>query len=592
MSIKKTIRVGLGLALMALATAGNALAWWNDDWSERRQLTVDAGAAGLSGDPGAEVPVLVRLHTGNFDFQAAKPDGSDIRFVSGDDKTQLKHAVEVYDAVEELALVWVKLPKLGEPVFLYYGNAKAAKAEDAGGVYDKATVAVYHFGEAEGLPQDATAYGNNAASSGAGLGLPGVIGRGAAFSGAKPLQIESTPSLDLTGGFTFAAWVKLGAPMAGAVLLERREGDSAITIGIDGTRLFGRIENAGEQNILSSAGATLTAGQWHHVAVTSEHKGKSVIYIDGKAVYNLDLAPSLPNLSGPLTIGGGSGASFVGELDEVTLASVVRPAAYIAAVHASQMPQAKLVSVGEAQANEGGGQSMANLGVVVRELTGAAWALIGLLMAMLIWSIYIFIDKTMLLRAMTSDNERFRELLKEHGDDPLKVSATADCCEASPLNRIFLEARAYLTRRSQSRGFNGRLNRSALRGFQVEMDRAVLNEMQEMNSKLGVLTIGIAGGPFLGLLGTVWGVMDTFAAMAMSGEANIMAIAPGIASALACTLAGLILAIPALFAYNYLAQRIKDLTAQIYIFVDELGATVEDVYGEHQPESLGREAVA
>ena len=72
-----------------------------------------------------------------------------------------------------------------------------------------------------------------------------------------------------------------------------------------------------------------------------------------------------------------------------------------------------------------------------------------------------------------------------------------------------------------------------------------------------ILTIAISGGPFLGLLGTVVGVMITFAAIAASGDVNVNAIAPGIAAARVATVAGLFVAIPALFGYNYLISRIK-----------------------------------
>ena len=58
------------------------------------------------------VSVAVRLHSGNFDFVAAKEDGSDLRFVAGDDKTPLKYSVERFDGVNELALVWVQVPNV------------------------------------------------------------------------------------------------------------------------------------------------------------------------------------------------------------------------------------------------------------------------------------------------------------------------------------------------------------------------------------------------------------------------------------------------------------------------------------------------
>jgi biopolymer transport protein ExbB len=84
-----------------------------------------------------------------------------------------------------------------------------------------------------------------------------------------------------------------------------------------------------------------------------------------------------------------------------------------------------------------------------------------------------------------------------------------------------------------------------------------------------LLTIAISGGPFLGLLGTVVGVMITFAAIAAAGDVNVNAIAPGIAAALLATVAGLFVAIPALFGYNYLLIRNKNVTANMQVFVDE-----------------------
>jgi len=92
------------------------------------------------------------------------------------------------------------------------------------------------------------------------------------------------------------------------------------------------------------------------------------------------------------------------------------------------------------------------------------------------------------------------------------------------------------------------------------------------------LTVSIAGGPFLGLLGTVVGVMITFAAIAASGDVNINAIAPGIAAALVATVAGLGVAIPCLFGYNYLSSRIKEIAADTRVFVDEFVTRIAETY--------------
>ena len=99
-------------------------------------------------------------------------------------------------------------------------------------------------------------------------------------------------------------------------------------------------------------------------------------------------------------------------------------------------------------------------------------------------------------------------------------------------------------------------------------------------AQMVLLTIAISGGPFLGLLGTVVGVMITFAAIAAAGDVNVNAIAPGIAAALLATVAGLGVAIPALFGYNYLLTRIKDVTSDMHVFIDEFVTKMAEFYSE------------
>ena len=99
------------IALM-IFTVG-AQAWWNDAWSMRKKITIDTSSTGANiTDPIGTVPVLVRLHVGNFRFAAAREDGSDLRFVAGDDKTPLKHHIEKYEALLGEALVWVNVPNV------------------------------------------------------------------------------------------------------------------------------------------------------------------------------------------------------------------------------------------------------------------------------------------------------------------------------------------------------------------------------------------------------------------------------------------------------------------------------------------------
>jgi biopolymer transport protein ExbB len=90
--------------------------------------------------------------------------------------------------------------------------------------------------------------------------------------------------------------------------------------------------------------------------------------------------------------------------------------------------------------------------------------------------------------------------------------------------------------------------------------------------------MSIAGGPYVGLLGTVVGVMITFAIIARSGEVNVNSIAPGIASALLATVVGLVVAIPALFIYSYLNGRIKNSLGLMQVFIDEFVAKMAEFY--------------
>jgi biopolymer transport protein ExbB len=125
-------------------------------------------------------------------------------------------------------------------------------------------------------------------------------------------------------------------------------------------------------------------------------------------------------------------------------------------------------------------------------------------------------------------------------------------------------------------GLSGR----SMQAIRATLHSGLVKEVQKLNSSLVFLTIGIAGGPYLGLLGTVIGVMITFAVIAKSGQVEVNSIAPGIAGALLATVAGLAVAIPALFAYSYISSRIKDAISDMELFINEFTARVAEVYPE------------
>jgi len=122
------------------------------------------------------------------------------------------------------------------------------------------------------------------------------------------------------------------------------------------------------------------------------------------------------------------------------------------------------------------------------------------------------------------------------------------------------------------------LSPQAIGAIKATMDSVMTQEGQKLNGQMVLLTIAISGGPFLGLLGTVVGVMITFAAIAASGDVNVNSIAPGIAAALVATVAGLAVAIPALLAYNYLGTRIREIQSDMRVFADEFIARIAEEY--------------
>jgi biopolymer transport protein ExbB/TolQ len=110
------------------------------------------------------------------------------------------------------------------------------------------------------------------------------------------------------------------------------------------------------------------------------------------------------------------------------------------------------------------------------------------------------------------------------------------------------------------------------------MENTVAQESLKLEGGLIILAIAVSGGPFLGLLGTVWGVMSTFAGIAQQGSASMAAMAPGVSAALVTTVAGLLVAIPSMFGYNWLVHNLRVLTVELDNFAQELVSKMETEY--------------
>jgi biopolymer transport protein ExbB len=581
--------------------SSSAMAWWNDEWEMRNKITIDASAQGASiTDPIGATPVLVRLHMGNFRFSTAKEDGSDIRFVAGDDKTPLKHHVEKFDSLLGEALVWVGVPNVQAggktEIWLYYGNKKAVAATDAKGSYDADALLVYHFAERGSPAMDSTVWAHNATS--AGQSADGaIIGSGARLDGHAAIALPGSPTIAIPAGspFSLSLWAKPTVHSPNAILYSRRDGADALVLGLDNGAPYVEVTSAGAVT-RSAAGAPIAANAWRHLALTADTKAIT-LYVDGAVYAKLDA--TLPALQSAAALGGEglSGApGFVGDIDELQMAKAARAAGFVkfAAISQGSDP-AKLVSFSVDE--EAAGWSSGYLAIILRSVTLDGWIVIGLLMIMAAVSWFVMVDRTSYVNRQAKANEQFIKSFREmatdltaldHGDaDEVATfggrvtEQEAEMMQLSALYRIYHIGASEIARRFAATG--GRptaLSGPSIAAIRASLDSGVVKETQALNRLMVVLTIAISGGPFLGLLGTVVGVMITFAAIAASGDVNVNAIAPGIAAALVATVAGLAVAIPALFGYNYLISRIKDLTSEIHVFVDEFVTKMAEAYSE------------
>jgi biopolymer transport protein ExbB len=563
-------------AAALLLSSASAHAWWNGDWSQRTRLALDAGpsGAGLKSSL-SQVPVLVRLHTGNFDFARAKPDGADLRFVAADDRTPLKHHVEKWDPQSELGLVWVLAPTLAPgqadaALWLYFGNPKAPKIDDAKGLYDPQQVAVFHFAENDGAPRDATGFGNHAASGPAQRNPASIIGNGLLFPGGEPLVVPASPTVrfSASSGFTFSAWVKL-AGAHDATLYAQQDAGGSLTIAVSGGALAASIEAA--KKSFKAAGGALAPDAWHHVAVTAGRR--LALYVDGAEIAAAEA--ELPELQGEIAIGKG----LSGELDEVAISSTARPADFIRAVAKGQGPDAQLVAFGEGEEGSGGASY---IGILLRAVTLDGWVVIAFLGVMAVVSFWVMVSKTLYVNRCEKENHAFLDAFrKSTGGERLLAIDAGRALGGSSLYHV------YRTGVDEVQGrINGAqapaaaaLSVKAIDAIRASLDAAQVRENQKLNRFMVLLTIAISGGPFLGLLGTVVGIMITFAAIAATGDVNVAAIAPGIAAALVATVAGLGVAIPSLFAYNYIGTRIRNVSADMRVFSDEFLTRVAESYG-------------
>jgi biopolymer transport protein ExbB len=598
--------------LTPLLAAAASTSWWNSDWKYRKEVDFDLSPTGadVAGST-QDVPILARLSLGNFNyFNDMKSDGSDLRAIDADDKTPLKFHIERFDAQNQLAFIWIDVPRLTggvktDKIFLYYGNANAQAAGDPARTFDANQALMLEFNQASGLPQDVTAYKNNPSTSTAQVVPASLIAGGAKFSGTQLISVPASPSLRLipAQGWTAGAWAKAAGPQQQAYLLSQSDNGREIALGIDGTHAFARYSDGGTPVTVTQTGSELSSSDWHYLAVTAG-SGQLTLYVDGVSAGQVPV--SLQEIGGTFTVGGSarSGNYFNGEVDEVGVSKTVRGPDWIKAIARSEGTTSPLVAYGEDGQKDSGGQGSYFL-TIARNLTADGWVVIVICITMLVIALAIMVLKAIYLGSVERANGRFlndyhhlgatdaaaldqksqggdQEAFEEQSPILASLSGHEGKYGSSTLYRLYHLGVAELDKRIAGKAAGAQratvLSAQSIEAIRAAMDATLTRLQQRLSAQMVLLTIAISGGPFLGLLGTVVGVMITFAAIAASGDVNINAIAPGTAAALAATVAGLSVAIPSLFGYNWLNTRIKAISANNRVFLDEFVARLAEQY--------------
>jgi len=544
---------------------GAAHAWWNEEWKERTRITLNTSPQGLETREAVNgIAIAVRLHSGNFNFTAAKEDGSDLRVIASDDKTPLKFSVERFDGINELAVLWVQVPVVApgsekNAFYVYAANPKATVDATLAGGFDSATIAAIHFSDKVARGTDHNGVIQTAApiaieNNGLLAASARLDGNAIVWPANDKLRIDS-------GAVTITLWIKADDVSRGTLVQW-----GPLALSLQAGKAVARVDKT------TLTGGDVRATAWTQVGLTIG-AGKANLFVDGVSVAQGDVAA--PALTGELRVG----QDVQGLLDEVQIASTARSADWVRVASGAQGAESKLVaSLKETGDEAAGGESHGYMGILVKNLTIDAWIVIGILGVMFLIATWVMITKTISVTRAEKANRGFLNRYRAAKDDLLVLHKSSHH-EGSSLFRLYEAGVRELEKRNIGHSNAMPLSGASIDAVKAAVDADMVRESQILNSRMVLLTIAISGGPFLGLLGTVVGVMITFAAIAAAGDVNVNAIAPGIAAALLATVAGLAVAIPALFGYNYLAARIKNISSDMQIFVDEFITRIAEVYG-------------
>lgn len=213
---------------------------------------------------------------------------------------------------------------------------------------------------------------------------------------------------------------------------------------------------------------------------------------------------------------------------------------------------------------------------LLEQTSGVARVILGILLLLSVFSWALIFQKFFQLGGIDRKTRRFLQMFRAGGGLPNPRTLRAGS-GSTPLIAVYDAGYAEL--QSQLDGANPRgsgvKNPNAIG---VEMQVAAGDEVRRLEKGMSWLATIASVSPFIGLFGTVWGVMDAFAGLGDVGTASLRAVAPGIAEALITTAAGLFAAIPALIAYNHYLHGIRGVASRMDNFASEFVARIETLH--------------
>jgi biopolymer transport protein ExbB/TolQ len=215
----------------------------------------------------------------------------------------------------------------------------------------------------------------------------------------------------------------------------------------------------------------------------------------------------------------------------------------------------------------------------------------GIVFVLLLGSVFswsVMYTKYMYIRQARLQNQRFQQAYRQ-SRKPLELFASGRLFTPSPLAEVYRSGCRELCFHLLGSGevdetFQARLEvadpirANAMASVRSAMEQRVNEEALKMEAQMILLATAVSGAPFLGLLGTVWGVMAAFTHVAQAGNAQLTTLAPGVSAALLTTVTGLLVAIPAMFGYNFLLTTIRAMTVETENFAASCAFDMEHKY--------------